>query len=519
MIDDAILTRLSRRNLLGAFAAGASAATLLSTAPKAQVSEPAGPPRKGGTLRFCRPDAPDTLDPMQTNSFSAMEFSQMVYDNLVALDAQDQPVAQLALSWSAENGGQEWILTLREGVKFHDGSAFGAADVVATIERSMDRASAGYGYGSFGPVKTVKAEGPYKVRVILEAPFGEFPVVLAYRACRILPAQGIDKLKQTPNGTGPFVFKDFQPGSSLNLVRNENYWNPSVVHLDGIRVVFVREAVAMQAALRGNQVDLVTQVPVETYLVMSHIPGFKAYSAATGDFHTIQLMGNMKPFDNPKVREAFRYIFDRKAIVASALFGQGVIGNDVMLPIGSTYLPDLPQYEQDLPRARKLLQESGVGPIDLEFFTTSDRQPAPKMALAVSEAAAKIGVTLQVRDLPATEYFATVTRKKPLYSSFFSGAATLYDALYKMAYSKGVYNYSGIEAAPGLDAKLDQMIAEVDLAKRKALAFDVVRTLHNSSDRLVPYFKNYLGVSSSKVQGFVPPKFGIVETRGMWLSA
>ena len=89
----------------------------------------------------------------------------------------------------------------------------------------------------------------------------------------------------------------------------------------------------------------------------------------------------------------------------------------------------------------------------------------------------------------------------------------------KSTYSKGFYNYSNIECAPGLDAKLDDMIAEVDTAKRKVIAADVLSLVHEYSDRLVPYFKNYIGITSDKVNGFVPPKFGVIETRKMWLAA
>ena len=382
----------SRRRLLATASAGAGLASMPWLRARAQST--AATPRKGGILRFCRPDGPEMLDPMATNSFSGMEFAQMVYDNLVILDANGQPQPQLALSWAADKGGLEWVLTLREGVKFHDGAPFGAADVVATIERSLDKARAGAGLGGFGPVKEARAEGPYTVRVVMNIPFGEFPAVLAFRACRMLPAKGIDQLRETPNGTGPFVFKDFQPGASLTLAANPNYWDPDRLHLDGVRMVFIREAVAMQAALRGGQVDLITQIPVETYLVMSHVPGFTAYSAGTGDYQAVQIMGNMAPFDNPKVRQAFAYIPDRKAIVAAALFGQGTPGNDVTLPAGDPNLPALPQFEQDLPRAKKLLEESGVGPITLDYYCSSDRQPSPKLALAMSESAAKIGVTL-----------------------------------------------------------------------------------------------------------------------------
>jgi peptide/nickel transport system substrate-binding protein len=510
---------LPRRFLLGGAAAlgGATLAGALSA--RAAYAQSGVTPRKGGVLRFCRPDPPDMLEPLQTNSFSGMEFSQMVYDNLVILDDNGQPLPQLATAWEGLNHGQEWLLTLREGVKFHDGQPLTAADVAATIERSMDRARAGAGFGAYGPVQSVSTEGTHKLRVKMSMPFGEFPVVLAFRACRILPAKGIDTLRESPNGTGPYRFKDFQPGSSITLEKNPEYWDPSVQHLDGVRMVFIREAVAMQAALRGGQVDLITQIPLETYLTMRNARGFKAYSAPTGDYHTIQIMGNLDPFKNAKVRQAFQYIPDRKAIVASALFGQGVPGNDVTLPPGNFYLPELPTIDQDLPRAKKLLEEAGVKDLTIDAYTTSDRQPAPKMILAFSEAAAKIGVTVRVRDIPYTEYAANVARKMPMYSSYFSGSATLYDAIYKIHHSKAIYNYGNTEVAPGLDARLDAMIAEVDTNRRKEIAGEALRLIQANSDRMVPYFRNYVGITSDKVQGFQPPKYGTIETRGLWLSA
>ncbi len=508
----------TRRALLGAAALGGGMMAAPFMRANAQIP-PAGPPRKGGTLRFCRPDGPEMLDPMATNSFSGMEYSQAVYDNLTYIDGKGQAQPQLATSWTAEKGGLEWVLTLREGVKFHDGADFSSADVVATIERSMDKGRAGAGLGGFGPVKSVAAEAANKVRVVLTLPFGEFPLVLAYRACRILPKKGIDDLRNTPNGTGPYMFKDFQPGASLTLERNPAYWDAANQYLDGIRMVYIREAVATQAALRAGQVDLITQLPVETYLVMKSLPGFVAYSASTGDYQAVQIMANLAPFNNPKVREAFGYIPDRKGIVAAALFGQGIIGNDVTLPPGDPNLPTLPQHEQDLPKAKKLLEEAGVGPITLDFYVTSDRQPSPKLGLAFAEAAAKIGVTLRVKDLPYTEYLGSVTRKMPMYVSNFSGSATLYDSVYKMHHSKGIYNYSNVEVSPGLDAKLDAMISEVDDAKRKAIAGECLVLIQANNDRLVPYFRNYIGVTTNKLHNFVPPKYGIVETRGMWLSA
>jgi len=492
---------------------------VLTGAATAAAATPDAAPRQGGVLRFCRPDGPDMLDPMANNSISASEFSLAVYDRLVTLDQNDQPVPQLATGWQAEKHGQEWVLTLREGVTFHDGQEFTAANVAATIERSLDKSVAGIGYQAFGPVRSVQTDGKHKVRVVLHAPFGEFPVAVSIAVCSILPLKGIGDLRQTPNGTGPYQFRDFQPGQSVTLERYGRFWNPGSQHLDGIRMVFVHEAVAMQAALRGGQVDVLTQLPTEAFLVLSKVPGIRAYSVSTGNYQTVQIMGNMAPFDNPKVREAFRYIPDRPAIVAGALFGQGKVGNDVPLPPGNIYLPDLPQWKQDLPRARKLLEDSGVGPIELDFYTTSDRQPAPKLALAFAAEAAKIGVKLNVRDVPFTEYAANVARKKPLYNANFSAAPTLYSSLWRCYHSKGPYNYSGIELKSGFDSKIDALNAAVDLAERKSLAAEVLRIIHEENDRMIPYFRNYFAATSSKVGGFVPPKFGQVDMRGLWLTA
>ena len=94
--DELMIPGMTRRTLLGTAAAFGVAGGMATARPARAQSAP----RKGGLLRFCRPDPPDTLDPQMTNSFSGMEYSQMVYDNLVSLDANTQPVPMLATAWA-----------------------------------------------------------------------------------------------------------------------------------------------------------------------------------------------------------------------------------------------------------------------------------------------------------------------------------------------------------------------------------------------------------------------------------
>ncbi len=504
---------VSRRHLL---AAAGGAALLGATAGRATA---AGPPRHGGTFRMAYSAAPDTLDPQATLNISTQQASSMLFDNLTALDEHNQALPSLAVKWTPEKHAQEWVLDLREGVKFHHGTPFTAEDVVATVERAYDKTMALNATGAFGPVEAVRAEGTHRVRLVLSQPFGELPITLANRWARIVAKDRIDTLKTAPSGTGPFQLTDFQPGASMTLKRFPGYWMKDRPYLDSIRLLVIREAVAQQAALRSGDVDFVSSISAETYLALRAARGIHTHSTGTGVYQPIMLQANLAPFDKPKVREAFRYLIDRKALLASALFGQGKIGNDVTLPPGNIYLSPLSANEQDLPRAKRLLAEAGVGPLTLDFWCSGERPPQPKAALAMKDAAAKIGVTINVRDIPYTEYVANVARRKPLYAANWSGSPTLYESLYLVFHSKARLNYSATETSPGLDRLLENIIAEVDLAKRKQFVTEALAKIHEHSDRVIPYFMNYMGATSDKVQGFVPPQFDMVDVRSIWLSA
>jgi peptide/nickel transport system substrate-binding protein len=507
---------LSRRHLmLGATALGASMAAGLAAVGKA-VAQPA--PRRGGILRIASPDAPDTLDPQGSASGPGWQASHMVYDNLTTLDAKDQAIPQLATSWAPVDGNtKEWLFELRQGVKFHHGREFTSADVVATVERADDPKGGRPSRGSFGPIEAVKAEGPYRVRFVMARPFAELPVVLANEFGRMLPADRLEMLKAEPSGTGPFRFQDFQPGASMSFVRNEGYWVPGVPYLDGVRLVIIREAMAQQASLRAGAVDIITRLSPEAMLVLRAVPNIKPYAITSGNYHCVTMQADLPPFDNPKVREAFKYLLDRKALHAAALFGQGSVGNDVPLPPENLYLSVLPDHAQDLPRAKKLLEEAGVLPLTLDIFTTSDRPPAPKIALAMAEAAAKIGVTLRVRDVPYTEYVANVMRKRPLYTSSIGSGPTLYQTVYRMQRTDSPYNY-GKEGTPERDALLDRMMAEGDFDKRKVIVAEVMESVQRTGERVIPYFMPYLCATSMKVNSFVPPRYNVIDPRSIWMS-
>jgi peptide/nickel transport system substrate-binding protein len=515
MDDNDIATRLGRRALIGGVTAlGFSAGRPVARAATAET------PRRGGVLRLAFASTPDSLDPQATVAASGNQISALIFDNLTTLDRRGKPLPMLATAWRQEKAALEWVFELRQGVRFHHGREFTAADVVATIERAYDSGSALRSNGAFGPVASVHAEGPHAVRLILRQPLIEVPVVVAGRWARIIPADRIATLKTEPMGTGPFLYKSFETGSSVSLERNPNYWMPDGrPYLDGMRLVGIKDSVAQQAALRGGSVDAITQIPIETYLGLRGAGGITTYSEPTGQYQCLMTQANLPPFDNPKVRAACRYIMDRRLLQASALLGAGTIGNDMPVPPDSPYALKLPQHNQDFAKARALLNEAGVQRLQLDLYTSSERPPTPKMSLAFKEGGAKVGIDVTIHDIPFTEYVASVSRKKPLYTVQWSAYPTLYETVYLMYRSGANWNYGGSESAPGLDVALDTMISEVDDAKRKQATERALRLIYETGDRIIPYFPNYVGATSTKVRNWVPPKYDVIDLRDVWLAA
>jgi len=510
---------LSRRSLLGSSLALGGSGLLGAARSRPAAAQAAGRPRSGGTLRVNYPGAPDSIDPHLTLSGPGNLLAGLMFEGLTMLDQNDQPLPRLATSWRAENRAQEWVFELRQGVKFHHGTEFTSRDVAATIERSEDRSLSLRSRGAFGPVKEVKTEGPHRVRIVLRQPLSEMPALLGSRWAKIVAHDRLTTLASSPSGTGPFVFKEFQPGSGAVVEKNRNYWMPDRPHLDAIRLTAISESIAQQSALRSNAVDILEYLSAEALIPLRRASGIKAHSVTVGQYYALMTQANIAPFTNPRVREAFKYILNRRPLVASALLGEGTVANDVTLPPGNPYLPALPQHDQDLAKAKAMLEREGVRNLSLELYTSSQRQPSPKIALAFKEEAAKIGINVTVRDVPYTEYVANVARKKPLYTSQWNDRLTLYEALFQIYHSKAAFNYGSTEVAPGVDALLEEVVAEVDFNRRKALAAQALEKIHSSSERIIPFFMNYMCATTDKVQNYNPPTHGVTELRDVWLSA
>ena len=186
----------------------------------------------------------------------------------------------------------------------------------------------------------------------------------------------------------------------------------------------------------------------------------------------------------------------------------GRLGNDVPLPPGNPYLSDLPQHDQDLDRARKLLADAGTGPLTLD--SVQQRPAAHAVGRAGDEGCRREDrCDNQCTGHPVNGLRCKRFRKKATVYRELVGSPTLYKSLCLVFYSKARLNYSSVETSPGLDGLLEDIIAEIDPSLRKQLVAKALTKIHDSTTG-DPYLLNYLGATSDKGQGFDPPQYDMV---------
>src|ERR1041385_4754597 len=238
MSDRTVLYRREflRRSALAAASIAAVACTPGATAPTASGSAAAKPslsPTKGGTLTWGQWDKIDVIDPALTTGAAAGEIAQNILDTLITLDAQQQPHPALATKWAIDDGGKKFTFTLRDGVKFHDGTPFTSAAVKQSFERIMKpELKAGAVVALLGPIDTITT--PDDRTVILNYKQGYYAFMLqAWRYFfGIMSPKYLATLKPadvaaTPVGSGPFMFDSRSADGVVTLKAFPDYnWGP-----------------------------------------------------------------------------------------------------------------------------------------------------------------------------------------------------------------------------------------------------------------------------------------------------
>ncbi len=468
-------------------------------------------PARGGVLRIAASIASsEPLDPLVISS--ARTFSFLLWDRLawVATDQTVQP--ELATSWTPSADLRRWTFTLRPGVVFHDGRKFTAKDVVATFARVLDASKGSQAFTSFTPYldpDRVRALDDLAVVFDLKEPLFNLDALVAGDQLVITPAGASDEeIRAVGLGTGPFKFKEYEPESHLITVRNPDYWRRGFPLLDGIELYKVVDTTQRVAGLRSGQFDLVTELTGLAKRQLAVVPTVQVVSIPSGNIHPIFFIGTAKPFDDNRVRLAFKKAIDRERIVRQVFLGEAVVGNDQPIPPDAPLSAKLPPIAHDVAGAKALLAEAGFpNGIDVVLHTSGWVLDS---AVAAADTLKEAGIRVTLQNEPGATYIPTYNRGVwPVFNSNYGmrADALLIDVLYAPTTLKnGLSRYEWKNDAFAAAYRAAQ--AEPNPAKRQALFGEVQRILRDDGNLVIPTFSNVIEAYSKKVVNYVPHPIG-----------
>lgn len=499
-------TPFTRRHALGLTAGGTAALTLPllsgcagsddASAPRAGGD---GRPRRGGTLTsvFTGGGPAESLDPYSAVSPADYARNRVIYDVLFWV-ADGKVNAGLALSATTAKDGTAFTLKLRKGVVWHDGSPYGAPDVVHTLRHatSPDRR---YPSELAAYIDAGKAEikDAHTLVVPLRQPIGDPAALLAANQVFVLKDGRTSFDPGNVVGTGPMKIVDFAPGRSSTLRRFEDHWD-GTPHLDKLVVLSVNEPQARVNAVRSGQADFAAALPYTEAAKLRS--GTKSEiqkgteSERTG--FGFMLTANRPPFDDPRVRKAIRLAVDRKALVDTVFLGYGEVGNDLFGAGAPYYADDIDPLPRDVDRARKLLRAAGADGIDLTVRTAEIETGYNASTQLFAEQMKDIGLTVRPDVVSPAEFFDS----KALASAD-AVAFAIYGFPLQIIYARTAVNPSLAFRDKEFTRSLSSAIASRDESERQRAWRRAQSAMHDRGNWVVWGFADTLNLARDGVHG------------------
>ena len=472
--------------------------------------------KRGGILKMYSPDSPPTMSILEEATLTSQAPMMGVFNNLVMFDQhvkQDSLksiVPDLATGWSWNEDGTEVTFPLRQGVRWHDGKPFTAADVVCTwdllMEKSQEKLRFNPRKSFYKNLDQVTVNGDYEVTFHLKRPQPAFVMLLAsgfsaIYPCDVPPAQ----MRQHPIGTGPFKFVEFKPNEDIKVARNPDYWKPGLPYLDGIEYKIIRNPATAVLAFVSGQVDMTFPFNLTIPLlkdVQNQVPQAICEVTPSGGVNRHVLVNRTAPpFDNRDLRRAMALSIDRKAFIDILTEGQGEIGGVLQPPPEGLWgmppdlLKTLSGYDPDVwknrTEARQIMEKLGYGPnhrLPIKV-STRDLPVYRDPAVILIDQLKQVYIDGELEMIDLSRYFPKIMRKEFTVGLNLQTSGPDPDPILDLFYGCGSsLNWDGY-CNPEVDKLIAQQSQEADEARRKQLVWKIERELAEDVARPIIFYE------------------------------
>ncbi|HLZ32315.1 MAG TPA: ABC transporter substrate-binding protein [Chloroflexota bacterium] len=496
-------------------AAAAKPTTAPAAAPTtAPAANAAGKPVKGGQLVVATARDATTFDPTKSQDVYSNAVIGLVTDSLYKIDDKAQVVGSL-VEKTDNPQPNIYIMTLRKGIKFTDGTDLNSEAVKFNLERHINDPKATTSQ-DVKDITNIETPDPLTVKITLKGPFAPFLSKLTNGAGYILSPTAVAKLGDnlprdlTGAGSGPYKFTSWQPDNQIVLDRNPDYWGKDadgtqLPYMDKITIKpFPDENVQLTNVKTGDADVLVGPPPYKdvedlrkaTDLNVKEIPGL--------GFQFIFFNTEKEPFNNPAVRRAIAYAMDREQIRQAVYFG---LGAALQLPVPAVipwaYAKDnLPYTTRDVAKAKQELQSAGLSDVSFTFQISNASPQLQQIAELTQNQLKDVGINMEIQLLE----FATIvqngnTGEYQALSLGWSGSVDPDGNLYPLLYTKAGFNFAKY-SNPDFDKLLDAGRTNLEQAQRGQAYLDAQKILLQDQPMLVFYSNPQISVTRKEIQNY-----------------
>jgi peptide/nickel transport system substrate-binding protein len=478
-------------------------------------AKPAGAPAKpaaGGEFRVGMESDVVTLDPpMFTDVFSNYVSSQ-IHETLFQVDYDMKVVPFLAEKLEQPND-TTYVITLRKGVKFHNGEELTADDVKFTYARVMDPATksprANNLTDAVESADKIEVVDKYTVKITVKAPFGPFVDRMTNGALQILNKKAVDAAggdyAHKPVGTGPFKYVEWKTGEYARLDRNDEYWGEKA-KLDRVTFRPIPDANTRMAELESGGIDYLMQVPREDVDRIKKDGKFDFQEVDAINITYLAYNTQKAPLTDANLRRAMNYAIDKKEITDTIYAGTGTPAISPLNPSNWAHNPNVEPYAYNPAKAKELLGQSGYKgePLELAFNQATETPKVAERIQAQVKENLGINITLKPMEWGA---FLTYIRGGDQHQMFilgWSGGADPDGILYPLFHSKN-FGAAGNRAFYK-NEKVDELLLKaqttVKQEDRKALYMDAQKLILDDAPWAPIRHGTNSAALSRKVQGF-----------------
>jgi len=537
LMQDIRAQRLTRRELFRRAAAlglGLPAVAHLLAACAVPAAAPAAPsdgaapapattgPVAGGSSIWAAESDPVALNPITNSNFASTQAFEHAYESLTAYDSELNIIPSLAESWETPDD-LTYIFKLRQGVKWHDGSDFTAADVKYTFDIVLDPEGPAIWRSNFDQVESVEVQDDYTVTFKTKAPFPPLLGAFAILRSSAIIKQGAFEEGNLDNavvGTGPYKLVQYIPQDVLEYEKFAEYWGAPLPYIDKVSFKILVDEDARVAALRAGTVDyaFLTSVGAER---LRNDPNVTLLQGPRTFLYIFVFNMQRAPWSDARVRQAISLATDRDEMIQKAIFGAGSVSGPIPSGFGDWAIPEdelrAGWYTPNIEQAKALLAEAGVAEgqtLDLLVTDFGGSNFYTGAGVVFKEQMARIGIDVQIRLVEQGVFIAEASPDGGFnYDMAINAFSPRHDPdgfLWARFFSENPY------AVGYKNDRMDEILplarATIDREQRKELYTEAQRILLDESPMLWIAVDNLLEGISPRLKGYQQSPF----TRRSW---